>query len=469
MNVAHHDNQIYAASCNPSRRAKKRPRSESLADLFLSSEHPQDRSNPSSSETVTHRDDDDSQSGSPAMPSKPAAAALGAATSSWGPLGNNDPGSSMTATTITNDGSTQQRRGRKATSRAAREAQRKLNHSMIEKVRRTRINEALATLKSLVPVDYGRVPAPQDEDDDADETGGAGNREDDGEEQDEHRTLRKKPAKGPSKKDERERDYKLEILIRTVAYLQDLIEKVKVLEADRGDDIRVCSSNSSSSADSSSGKRKRTRNDDGDHDGERSGRKDPNVGRLPSISSWLPPPPPAPFTGTGIHVPASSSSLFHLPSPPLSTLVDPVKATLQPPALTLDLPATYKSSPRNPFHRQHLSLVTTTTAGVEHHHGGGGGDSYLPASPRRTPDDESAASLLLQISNSPTSRPVHSSASAHSPVSPSSELPKAATRASDVEFGSGRRRPPPLPQDRLQAQTPSSLLGLDRAARRRHT
>ena len=89
-----------------------------------------------------------------------------------------------------------------------------------------------------MPVDYGRVAPPQDEDDDDDETGGAGNRDEDGEEQDEHRTLRKRPAKGPGKKDERERDYKLKILIRTVAYLQDLIEKVKVLEAERGDDVR---------------------------------------------------------------------------------------------------------------------------------------------------------------------------------------------------------------------------------------
>ena len=73
-------------------RAKKRPRSESLADLFLSSEHPHDCSNPSFSETVTHRDDDDNQSGISVMPSKPAAAALGAVTLFW----NNGPASSMT-------------------------------------------------------------------------------------------------------------------------------------------------------------------------------------------------------------------------------------------------------------------------------------------------------------------------------------------------------------------------------------
>ena len=48
------------------------------------------------------------------------------------------------------------RRGRKpgTLSRAARESQRKLNHSRIEKARRSKINEALAALRELVPSDY---------------------------------------------------------------------------------------------------------------------------------------------------------------------------------------------------------------------------------------------------------------------------------------------------------------------------
>ncbi|KAF9470460.1 hypothetical protein BDN70DRAFT_821348, partial [Pholiota conissans] len=50
------------------------------------------------------------------------------------------------------------KRGRKPgpLSRTAREAQRRLNHSIIEKARRTKINDALAALKQLVPVNYGQ-------------------------------------------------------------------------------------------------------------------------------------------------------------------------------------------------------------------------------------------------------------------------------------------------------------------------
>ena len=59
------------------------------------------------------------------------------------------------------------KRGRKPSgvSRASREAQRKLNHSIIEKARRTKINEALSTLSSLIPADYDTRP------DGADDTG----------------------------------------------------------------------------------------------------------------------------------------------------------------------------------------------------------------------------------------------------------------------------------------------------------
>lgn len=50
------------------------------------------------------------------------------------------------------------RRGRKsgALSRSARESQRKMNHSRIEKARRLKINDALAALRELVPVDFDR-------------------------------------------------------------------------------------------------------------------------------------------------------------------------------------------------------------------------------------------------------------------------------------------------------------------------
>ncbi|KAF7321523.1 BHLH domain-containing protein [Mycena kentingensis (nom. inval.)] len=67
------------------------------------------------------------------------------------------------------------KRGRKPAvlSRTAREAQRKLNHSIIEKARRTKINEALATLKQLVPANYGQIPQIDDADLDDGEYDGA--------------------------------------------------------------------------------------------------------------------------------------------------------------------------------------------------------------------------------------------------------------------------------------------------------
>ncbi|KDQ56629.1 hypothetical protein JAAARDRAFT_131718, partial [Jaapia argillacea MUCL 33604] len=66
---------------------------------------------------------------------------------------------------------TSKRRGRKpgTLSRSARESLRKQNHSRIEKARRTKINDALATLRELVPVDY--KSRAQIEQGDADEEG----------------------------------------------------------------------------------------------------------------------------------------------------------------------------------------------------------------------------------------------------------------------------------------------------------
>ena len=61
-------------------------------------------------------------------------------------------------------------------SRAARETQRKLNHSIIEKARRTKINDALATLRQLVPSDFDGKKSDKN---------AAGDEEDDEEENDE--------------------------------------------------------------------------------------------------------------------------------------------------------------------------------------------------------------------------------------------------------------------------------------------
>lgn len=75
----------------------------------------------------------------------------------------------------------------------SRETQRKQQHSLIEKARRTKINQALATLRELVPTGTDdHVP---------------------------NGTPHKKPA------------FKLEILVETVAFLQSLLDRVHTLEA----------------------------------------------------------------------------------------------------------------------------------------------------------------------------------------------------------------------------------------------
>ncbi|GJJ14678.1 hypothetical protein Clacol_008944 [Clathrus columnatus] len=86
------------------------------------------------------------------------------------------------------------RRGRKPSgplSKSAREQLRKTNHSVIEKRRREKINEALAALRHLVP---------NEKISDAD------------------------------KKDKEDKEFKLEILIRTVDYLRSIMDKIKGLE-----------------------------------------------------------------------------------------------------------------------------------------------------------------------------------------------------------------------------------------------
>ena len=86
-------------------------------------------------------------------------------------------------------------------SRSARDSLRKQNHSRIEKARRTKINEALDTLRALVPpnIDEGG--------DDEYEEGGEG------------------------KKRGQQKEFKLEILVRTVTYMKQLISRVEELEA----------------------------------------------------------------------------------------------------------------------------------------------------------------------------------------------------------------------------------------------
>ena len=88
-------------------------------------------------------------------------------------------------------------------SRSARDSLRKQNHSRIEKARRTKINEALDTLRALVPPNIG------EDGNDEDEEGGEG------------------------RKRNQQKEFKLEILVRTVTYMKQLISRVDELESKR--------------------------------------------------------------------------------------------------------------------------------------------------------------------------------------------------------------------------------------------
>ncbi|EEB93979.1 hypothetical protein MPER_07293 [Moniliophthora perniciosa FA553] len=121
---------LYAGSCNPSRRAKQLRASGRIVQpnsVPIQPRRPYDNTDGTSLSSAP-----DSSVSVDNSPPKPAAIAQIPAP-------------------------TPVKRGRKpgTMSRSARETQRKLNHSIIEKARRTKINEALATLKQLVPSDFG--------------------------------------------------------------------------------------------------------------------------------------------------------------------------------------------------------------------------------------------------------------------------------------------------------------------------
>ena len=366
------------------------------------------------------------------------------------------------------------KRGRKPgpLSRTAREAQRRLNHSIIEKARRTKINDALATLKELVPVGYGQVKPPSAESADADDED-----EDDDDEYTEGAKKAKPKPKGTGKKEEKEKEFKLEILVRTVSFLQDLLKRVADLEATVSTPS-ACQNCIVSGPSEMPTKRKHihleddVRDDDPVQEIARSatsrGAKAPRMSsesapinakiaqdvpispttllisstpvspppptadaaRLPSISSWLPNSVIDPQLLPSSNKPSSSPHMgSYLPSPPSSTHVDPVRTSHIPPVLSLGPVATAAmvNTPRS---------ATSTTS-----------------SSSRTPEDESAASLLLQIraGSSPKFRPVPSSptsSSAYGLSDPSNFLLHSDVR-SQREGNNAR-----------EAQTPGSMLGM---------
>ncbi|OJA20338.1 hypothetical protein AZE42_10290 [Rhizopogon vesiculosus] len=277
------------------------------------------------------------------------------------------------------------RRGRKpgSLSRAAREAQRKTNHSLIEKARRTKINDALATLRELVPPEYKRAnEAPEHSDDEDDEP---------------------KKSKGKSKPGEKE--FKLEILVRTVAYLQDLTEKVKQLEENGCPNCKhpICPS----SYDIRPSKRRRQdfeSNQVDEEEGARTNVTSPHhpPSRLPSISTWLPPsserrtllltPSQSPSC---LPVPISSKpALLQLPTPPTSVTFAP-SIFGAPPLLTLPSPSTFlPTSSGKQIQPCFSGFIPRRTSSDP---------SSSTSSPMYSPEDETAASLLLRISTSSSS------------------------------------------------------------------
>ncbi|KAG2103404.1 uncharacterized protein F5147DRAFT_580538 [Suillus discolor] len=310
------------------------------------------------------------------------------------------------------------RRGRKpgALSRSAREAQRKINHSLIEKARRTKINDALAALRELVPAEYKRVnEAVEASDEDEDDE--------------------RKKGKGKVKAGEKE--FKLEILVRTVAYLQDLTEKVKRLEED-GCKQCICQSSSPDARGS-----KRRKHDVEQEDGAMTevGSVEDSPSRLPSISTWLPhsqertrralTSSQSPSTRP---VPSSSKSPSQqLPTPPTSAIFTSSSSVSGvPPVLTLPSPSTFLPQSRTQIQPCFSGFAPRRSP-----------SDTASSSPVYTPEDETAASLLLRISTSTVI------------TSPQLPLKSASPSSSRNELRTERPR-----EGSVHALTPSHLLGL---------
>lgn len=463
--MAHIDKEVYAASCNPPRRAK-RPRIDASELNTISSPRTRAGDVTSSPSSVTPQP-------RPILPKRamPSGKTASSSVGSTSPVIQPTNESSTSLVPVSTNPPV--KRGRKPgpLSRSAREAQRRLNHSIIEKARRTKINNALATLKELVPLDYAKKAKAQgngsDNEDDVDE--------DDGDAEYDGEGKKSKP-KQAGKKEEKEREYKLEILVRTVAFMQDLLQRVAVLEQTNA----VCSScgmaldtpskhsqtdtsphTSSRQASPSSEvlspgtahRAKRPRIAGGQEPSEPDHAVSPlstpsqepiqdnavTRHRLPPISSWLPET-------------LLDTSNFNVSSP--SRIERNAKDTIPP----LQLPTPPSSTHFDP---------TTTAAGSASATPftipvGGAHQKVLSPTLTRTPEDEHAATMLLQISggrlsSSPTFRPLPPSiipfTGPMSSIPPSLPSPALARADPGADHDQGRR-------DGIAIQTPASLLGL---------
>ncbi|KAE9410852.1 hypothetical protein BT96DRAFT_240975 [Gymnopus androsaceus JB14] len=322
-------------------------------------------------------------------------------------------------------------------SRTARETQRKLNHSIIEKARRTKINEALAELARLGDLIIGKGPSdpdpakPGDEDDEVDVED-----EDDDDKDGDYgsassrtrtRTKSKTASTSDSTNSKGKDKFKLDILVKTVENMQILLDKVGRLEAELKDAKAVeCSKCIASELagpemDVATTKNKRKRHAETVANTEEDQRR--RRVALPSISSWLPDSHSSPdaFTShpgrspfgtlsprtipfdTQMRLPAS-----YLPSPPSSTQFAPSVLTSSGAMPVLELgpssvPGAFNSAPPSsvppsadsasmfPAFRERSGSTTSTSTS---------GRDKIPFT-ARTPEDESAASLLLHISSSP--------------------------------------------------------------------
>ncbi|KAI1792440.1 hypothetical protein LXA43DRAFT_1006584 [Ganoderma leucocontextum] len=457
---------MYAASCNPPRRAK-RQRTGSLAEG-------EGRAQPiATSSTSTPPQQRRAPARPPILPKQPttdSSYVVPASLDSESGSDNEDdynPGRDAAPAP--------KRRGRKpgAMSRSARESLRKLNHSRIEKARRTKINETLSTLSNLVN-ERDRVVKSQKPEAVAETA------------------VEENGKKGKGKPEEKE--FKLDVLVKTVEYMQDLVARVQALEREM---CTQCRSREEARVDVVSAppspKRRRADEDETMEDAsqsvarrshQRHEEEDSYVGddehglcaaeeelpspmpfavpiaaagqskaspRLPPISSWLAQPydPSTLMSKSPNAVPVRSPANAQLPSPPPSGRFRPALTLANMPSLALPGPA----HPLPPLPQKGAG-GSSTLARQQHRKS----ISASPTvSPTWTPEDETAASMLLQMSVKPRS-------SSTSSVSPSvltvsrGSLP--ITPRDEVPIGKDRAFTSLQQRRSMEVVTPGSLLGM---------